>query len=198
MVKGKGKRVLRMRMTSGGKNNKRLMPIKSKRVKKSVTDPEQIPASKGDINRLIELSDWPPAVTRDPNGIRMKEAHNQLASLMNASYEDFNKGFTNALNRLTHFGSIYQKNLINKLSGSNNPSAPEQSTSSEKVPETLLSVKPKQAPPTQRKAKKIRIYRDSDTSDTYFTPDDDDDDWWDEQKKKKGVGKRSRFRVQRP
>lgn len=171
----KRKSVIRMRLTSGGKTNKRLMPFRTKRVKKAVNNPDNIPASKADINRLIEIADWPPAVTRDPNGIRMKQAHNQLASLMNASYDEFNRGFTDALNKLTHYGAAYHRNLLNKLTGNQNIPTQDSLKVQEKprLPQIKKVVKPR------RRAKKKR-YDDPDDAD-----DEKESDYWTADEKKR-------------
>ena len=45
-------------------------------------DPETMPASKADMQRILQAVDWPPGITRNVYGQRLREYHGDLANLM--------------------------------------------------------------------------------------------------------------------
>lgn len=112
----KKKKIVRMKLAVGGPSGKRLMPFKKKRVRKHPPqDPANMPATKGDIQQLMEIADWPPAMTRDPYGVRMKQAYNQLSALFNSNANDFRAKFCEIAHRLKFNGDKYRENLKNSM-----------------------------------------------------------------------------------
>ena len=79
----------RRRMTAKPKSNSSgyvLKPVKRP------SNPEHIPASKADIERLINVVEWPPTFMRNKYGQKMKEIYDQLYTLPHQkglSFEDF-------------------------------------------------------------------------------------------------------------
>lgn len=87
-----------------------------KKKSKSVTSnppEESIPATKADINNLINTIIWPPAFTRNEYGLRMQKTHKQIQDLVNTKGLSATN-FTHKFNDLSMQYLINSKNFFQK------------------------------------------------------------------------------------